>query len=102
MNISLNKTLRGVVALALFIIANSSFALTEDDRELAKAAMPDTTPQEYYITAISEAGGAYKEAQKECKTLPRAERPVCLREAKVQYDRDMAEAREMKRNRSQQ
>ncbi len=102
MNIPFNKTLRSGAVFALFIMANSGFAVTEDDRELAKAAIPDTTPQEFYITAISEAGGAYKEAQKDCKELPKAERSVCLREAKVQYDRDMTEAREMKRNGSQQ
>jgi outer membrane protein assembly factor BamD (BamD/ComL family) len=102
MNIPSNKTLRGVAALALFIIASSGFAVTEDDRELTKAAIPDTTPQEFYNTAISEAGGAYKEAQKDCKALPKAERSICLREAKTLYDHDMAEAREMRRNRIQQ
>jgi hypothetical protein len=102
MNNRLYKTLLSAAALVLMANANSGFAVTEDDRELAKAAIPDATPQEFYITAISEAGGVYKEAQKDCKALPKAERSICLREAKAQYDHDMVEARKIKRSRNQQ
>lgn len=64
-----------------------------DEQSLQRGAIEDATPQQKYNSAIREAGGAYKEALRECAQAKGAERLKCNRDAKATYDRDMAEAR---------
>ena len=97
MKIKSNNMSRCILASALLVMGASAFAQSEDDRELAKAAVPDSTPQQLYDSAIREAGGAYKEALRECKAMRGVERLSCTREAKATYDHDMAEARALLR-----
>lgn len=97
MKIKSNHTSRCILASALLVMATSAFAVSEDDRELARAAVPDSTPQQRYDSAIREAGGAYKEALRECNEMRGVERSSCTREAKATYDHDMAEARALLR-----
>lgn len=66
-----------------------------DDRSLERGAVADATPQQRYQSAIREAGGAYKESQRDCATLATRERPACLRDAKQTYEQDMADARRL-------
>jgi hypothetical protein len=97
MKIKSSNAGRCILACALLVMAASAFALSEDDRELTRAAVPDSTPQQLYDSAIREAGGAYKEALLECNALRGVERSSCTREAKATYDHDMAEARALLR-----
>jgi len=64
-----------------------------EEQLLERGAVPDTTPQQRYRTAINEAGGGYKLWLAECAAMAAAERAACRRDAKVVYDRDMAAAR---------
>jgi hypothetical protein len=92
MKIQLNNTSRCILASALLVMAGTAFAQSDDDRELARAAVPDSTPRQLYDSAIREAGGAYKESLRDCNALRGVERSRCAREAKVTYDRDMGDA----------
>ncbi len=84
------------LAAALGLAAFSLHASpASDDRSLERGAVADVTPQQRYQSAIREAGGAYKESQRDCAVLAASERPGCLREAKQTYDRDMADARRL-------
>ena len=96
MKIKSNNTSRSILASAFLVMAGSAFALSEDD-QLARTAVPDSTPQQRYDSAIREAGGAYKEALRECSAMRGVERSSCTREAKATYDNDMAEARALLR-----
>ena len=71
-----------------------------DNISLAKGAIEDVTPGQRYQTAIREAGGAYKAALRECNLLSGGDHRVCVREAKGTYDRDMAEAKMILRDRA--
>ncbi len=81
---------------AIFAMAASA-ALAQpvamEEQLLERGAVPDTTPQQRYRTAINEAGGGYKLWLAECAAMAGAERTACRREAKAVYDRDMAAAR---------
>ena len=70
-----------------------------EDALIARGAVADATPQQKYRTAINEAGGGYKVYLAECASLAAAERTACRREAKALYDRDLAAARQILRNR---
>src|SRR5436190_22966475 len=63
------------------------------EASLRRGAVEDVTPAQKYQSAIREAGGAYKEALRECAGLPATDRGECNRAARVNYDREMAEAR---------
>src|SRR5687768_13413891 len=89
-----SKMFLSILAGALLSIATSAFARTpEEERQLANSSIPDVTPQQFFTTAIREAGGAYKEARREGATLSGAERSSCVKGAKATYDGDMVEAR---------
>ncbi|MEP7156361.1 MAG: hypothetical protein ABI905_11350 [Betaproteobacteria bacterium] len=87
-----------IAAVLMMIFSNNpTHAATGEDesyfaRSLARGAVEDVTPQQKYRTAIREAGGGYKESQRECARAG-GDVKSCLREAKATYDRDMAEAR---------
>jgi hypothetical protein len=84
-------------AIGVLFMCGSASAESVDDRDLAKAMVPDTTPEQFYRTAINEAGGAYKEALRDCLTVDKTGRLTCRREAKAIYDQDMLTAREARR-----
>ena len=78
-----------------FAVLGASASPSSDDRSLERGAVADATPQQRYQSAIREAGGAYKESQRDCAALATPKRPACLREAKQTYERDMADARRL-------
>lgn len=66
-----------------------------DEASLARGAVPDTTPQQRYQTAIREAGGGLKVSLEECRTLSAPERSSCESAARARYQADMARAKAM-------
>lgn len=66
-----------------------------DEASLARGAVPDTTPQQRYQTAIREAGGGLKVSLAECREMAAADRKACESEARARYKADMAKARAM-------
>ena len=92
----INRSLKGTAALvaALLAAATYAFAASEGDAQsLARGAVPDVTPQQKYQSEIREAGGAYKEWQRDCVQFAGDARKSCNREARESYDRDMAAAK---------
>ena len=69
-----------------------------DEASLARGAVPDTTPQQRYQTAIREAGGGLKVSLAECREMASADRKRCESEARGRYQADMAKARAMLRD----
>ena len=87
--------------LALMLLGSVSFShgsAISDGRSLERGSVEDVTPQQKYQTAIREAGGAYKESLRECDHTP-GDRRACTLEAKATYDRDMAQAKLILRDR---
>jgi hypothetical protein len=70
-------------------------AQSGDEASLARGAVPDTTPQQRYQTAIREAGGGLKVSLAECREMPSAERKSCESQARARYQADMAKAKAM-------
>ena len=76
-----------------------ALAQTKDDEaSLARGAVPDTTPQQRYQTAIREAGGGLKVSLDECRAMGSAERKACEAQARSRYQADMAAAKAMLRD----
>ena len=69
-----------------------------DEASLARGAVPDTTPQQRYQTAIREAGGGLKLSLADCRMQAVAQRKSCEGEARMRYKQDMEKAREMRNN----
>lgn len=67
-------------------------------QELDRGAMPDSTPQQRYNSAVREAGGGMKIGMAECREQAGAARKACEQEVQARYKADMAAAREMLRN----
>jgi Spy/CpxP family protein refolding chaperone len=90
----INRPAAAVVAAVLLAAAGFvSASPGNDEQSLRRGAVEDVMPQQKYQSAIREAGGAYKEALRECAAAGGEDRQACSREAKATYDRDMAEAR---------
>ena len=85
--------LGGAVALPTTAAAQNG-----DEASLARGAVPDTTPQQRYQTAIREAGGGLKVSLEECRTMAAAERRSCESQARARYQADMATAKAMLRD----
>lgn len=85
----------GIAALALS--ASLAAAQRGDEASLARGAVPDTTPQQRYDTAIREAGGGLKVSLEECRSMAAAERRSCESQARARYQQDMANARAIRR-----
>ena len=79
----------GALALPRVAFAQS------DEASLERGAVPDTTPQQRYQSAIGEAGGGLKVSLEECRTLAAAERKACEAQARSRYQADMAAAKRM-------
>lgn len=69
---------------------------TEDDAELARGAVPDTTATQRYNTAVREAYGAQKNNLAECRKASAGERKACQADAQAQFKADMALAKQIK------
>ena len=97
MNPLIQSRLRYAASLALALLAATTIANASpasDENSLQRGASEDVTAQQKYRSAIREAGGAYKEALRECDQQSGVEsRRACTREAKATYDREMADAR---------
>ncbi len=65
----------------------------QDDRIVARTAIPDLTPQQRYQTAVSEANGGLKLNLGACKDLATSERGACAQQAQALYRQDMVNAR---------
>lgn len=83
-----------ILSLLLACAAPGMAQAPSHDAELARADMPDTTPQQRYRSAIREAGGGLKIGLAECRVLP-AGRQACEAEARARYQEDMREAKRM-------
>ena len=81
--------LGGLLALPTGALAQSQ----EGEASLARGAVPDTTPQQRYQSAIREAGGGLKVSLEECRTMAAAERKACESQARARYQADMAAAK---------
>lgn len=68
-----------------------------DEASLARGAVPDTTPQQRYQTAIREAGGGLKVSLEECRAMVAADRRACESQARARYQADMAKAKRILR-----
>ena len=87
------RLLRGASVAALALGAGLAAAQAGDDASLARGAVPDTTPQQRYQTAIREAGGGLKVSLEECRVMAAPERKSCESQARARYQADMATAR---------
>ena len=79
----------GLLALPTGAMAQSQGG----EASLARGAVPDTTPQQRYQSAIREAGGGLKVSLEECRTMAAAERKACESQARARYQADMAAAK---------
>lgn len=66
---------------------------SSDEQSLRRGSVEDVTPQQKYQSAIREAGGAQKEALRDCALLASDARRACTREAKASYAQEMASAK---------
>lgn len=64
-----------------------------DEASLARGAVPDTTPQQRYHSAIREAGGGLKVSLEECRAMAAADRKACESQARARYQAEMAAAK---------
>ena len=95
------NSIKAVLAAALLTTFQAGFAASVGDTgSLARGAVEDVTPQQKYQSAIREAGGGYKEWLRECAQFAGDARTTCAREARANYDRDMAEAKRILQTRS--
>ncbi len=85
--------LRWPCVAALALGASLAAAQAGDEASLARGAVPDTTPQQRYQTAIREAGGGLKVSLEECRAMAAPERKSCESQARARYQADMAAAR---------
>ena len=91
------KTRSFPLLLAAALALGSAWAQTGEEASLARGAVPDTTPQQRYQTAIREAGGGLKVSLEECRSMAVAERKSCEAQARSRYQADMANARAIRR-----
>jgi hypothetical protein len=80
------------------LMAAPALAQSGDEASLARGAVPDTTAQQRYQTAIREAGGGLKVSLEECRAMVSAERRSCEAQARSRYQADMAKAKAMLRD----
>lgn len=69
-----------------------------DEASLARGAVPDTTPQQRYQTALREAGGGLKVSLQECRAMASPDRKGCESQARSRYQADMAMAKALLRD----
>jgi len=98
-----NCSVSGLLAAAALVVAGAFsapvFAQGGEEASLMRGAVPDTTAQQRYQSAIREAGGGLKVSLEECRAMPPGkERKGCEADARSRYQQDMANARAMRTN----
>lgn len=81
-----------IVLLGCF--GTPAYSASESQIE-AQQMKEDATPRARYNTSKKEANAAYSEAVKECRSMDRAQRSDCMKEARTNLQNDMAQARQM-------
>jgi len=87
-----------ILTLGLLVASMSALNAYAGDAEptakdVARWDTPDSTPQQRHETAKKEASGAYELALSDCRALSGKEKSDCIREAKMSYEHDLAEAK---------
>ncbi|WP_298211879.1 hypothetical protein [Acidovorax sp.] len=80
---------------SLLALPLGAMAAGNEEASLVRGAVPDTTPQQRYQSAIREAGGGLKVSLEECRAMAAAERKGCESEARARYQSDMRAAKIM-------
>ena len=98
-----NYSVSGLLAAAACVVAGAfsapAFAQGGEEASLMRGAVPDTTAQQRYQSAIREAGGGLKVSLEECRAMPPGkERKGCEADTRSRYQQDMANARAMRTN----
>ena len=92
-----NYSACGLLAAAAWVVAGvfsaPAFAQGGEAASLARGAVPDTTAQQRYQSAIREAGGGLKVSLEECRAMAAADRKACESQARARYQADMAAAK---------
>jgi len=57
----------------------------------ARWTQEDVTPEQKYETARKESLAAHQIAQTHCKTLPVTDQAICLAQARLEFEKEMAE-----------
>lgn len=96
-----NHSASGLLAAAAWLVAGvlsaPAFAQGGHEASLTRGAVPDTTAQQRYQSAIREAGGGLTVSLAECRDMPQGkERKGCETDARSRYQQDMANARAMR------
>lgn len=91
-------TYRKLVSPFLFIIVTmltTPVHAAQDTTSKAEAqqSTEDLSPREQYQTAKKEADAAYRQALADCRKMRGTERKTCMKEAKSNYQADLAEAK---------
>jgi len=76
---------------ALSAGANAATDATAKDE--ARWRTEDATPQARYQTLKKEAQAAYRENTNQCKSMPSSERATCVKDAKANLQKDLADAK---------
>lgn len=95
----MNKTLPTLLAAAAaaivtIVVPMPGFAADSKDEvlNLDQHTSPDLTPRDRYQATLEKAADALKKNLAHCDRLQAGERAECVREARAQYDGDMAKA----------
>ncbi|QDZ27002.1 hypothetical protein [Noviherbaspirillum sp. UKPF54] len=68
-------------------------ARSTEERAEAQQSREDMSPQGQYKIAKKEADAAYREALTNCKKMGKADRVACMKDAKANYQSDLAQAK---------
>ena len=95
---AMQKPFRTSILCALLLVP--AFAMTNalaaegaPEKDPAQWSTPDVTPQARYQTAKKEADAAFREALNECRSLPRAEKAACTKDAQSTHAAEVAAAK---------
>ncbi|MFC3108622.1 hypothetical protein ACFQAT_03675 [Undibacterium arcticum] len=98
----LSKFIRVILATALFggallncsaALAQTSVDLSPSDKDPARWYVEDSTARAQVKTSQKEAAAAYQQALAECRKMRGAEAKSCVKEARDNYQSDMADAK---------
>lgn len=64
------------------------------DSDPARWTEEDITPEQKFKTARAEALAAHQEAQNACKSMPAEDQRICLAQARVVFESEMADIRQ--------
>lgn len=80
-------------AAVLYAASASVWAQTPDKADPVQWHQEDATPEARYQTARKEAGAAFEEQKKECRTQAASVRQQCMKEARQQWKTDLERAK---------